>query len=148
MSALDAMTVDQVATWVRSAGQVLIRKDAERAAVVLDCLVADATAAVGAKTMDQRVAEAHENRDKIAEVLARVALRHCVTVAAIKGPRRLDHLVSARSHAAWTLRHRLRMSYPAIGLELGKRHHTTAMDLVQSWEKHLAERAKGEDRNG
>lgn len=144
MSALEDMTADQVAGWVEKAGAVLIQKDAEAASALFDRLSGLSTAAVGSIVMDQKVAQAHENQERIATILRGVGARHVVAVPAIKSSSRKDHIVSARAHAAWLLRHRLGMSYPAIGFHLGHRHHTSAMHLVEKWQKRVDEGARDE----
>lgn len=136
MSALDAMPVADVARWFRAAGEVLIRKDAALAAATIDCLGNDASAALGAQVMDIKVARAHENHRRVDDIIRGVGARHVVAVSAIKSANRRKHVVAARAHAAWLLKHRLNLSYPAIGEVLG-RHHTVAMDLVSKWQERV-----------
>ena len=65
------------------------------------------------------------------KIIKLVAKKHGITLRQLLGPLRIRHLVTARSEAAHILRNDLGLTYPAIGLILGRRDHTTIINLLQ-----------------
>lgn len=64
------------------------------------------------------------------EIVAQAAREWLTTTGKVRGPGRVRGLVEAREYAAYRMRHELGMSYPAIGAELGGRHHATIMEAL------------------
>lgn len=73
-------------------------------------------------------------------VIYRVAMRHEVSVADIKGTSRKQRFVYARQEAAYDLRKQRNLSLTKIGQMLGGKDHTTILYAISAHEKRLAER--------
>lgn len=76
------------------------------------------------------------------DVIATVVKYFDITDEDIKGKSREKRLSFPRQIAMYLLREELRLSYPAIGGELGGRDHTTAMHAHNKIKKKLEEDAK------
>ena len=70
----------------------------------------------------------------------RVAKKHGVSVADIKGQSRKQMFVYARQEAAYDLRKQRNLSLTKIGQMLGGKDHTTILYAISAHEKRLAER--------
>lgn len=64
---------------------------------------------------------------KAAAIIAYVARRHCISVAAIKGEQRFVDVVHARQEAYYRLMKEAAMSSPEVGRALGGRDHSTVL---------------------
>jgi chromosomal replication initiator protein len=73
-------------------------------------------------------------------VIYRVAKKHGVSVADIKGQSRKQMFVYARQEAAYDLRKQRNLSLTKIGQMLGGKDHTTILYAISAHEKRLAER--------
>ena len=80
----------------------------------------------------------HAPRIPFGEILATVAAKHEVTVAALLGPSSRRHIAWARHEAMWMAREHTSLSLPAIGARLGGRHHTTILYGIRQHEARIA----------
>lgn len=88
----------------------------------------------------ERLAKALEGREQALGIIAGVAARHAVSVAALTRKhrgRQKAHVVMARSHAASLLRASL-FTWVDIARYLGFPHHSVAMQAAQRWADHRA----------
>lgn len=83
----------------------------------------------GPSVLSVQLASRHTSQS----VLAAVSWRLGVAKVDLVGKSRLSHIVNARHVAMWMMR-RAGMSYPAIGLSMGGRDHTTVMSAVRKVE--------------
>ena len=74
------------------------------------------------------------------KIIYRIAEKHCISVADIKGTSRKQYIVLARQEAAWRLRDERKLTLNQIGSLLGHKDHTTILHAIKSHEKRLAER--------
>lgn len=66
-------------------------------------------------------------------ILKEVAEKHSVTISEMQGPSRVDHITWARHEACYRLREEMGLSFPRIGVIMGGRDHTTALN---SYKRH------------
>lgn len=66
------------------------------------------------------------------EILEEVAKWHGLSVAEVVGPSRTAVLMRARIHAAKRLRRETSLTLKAIGLLLGRRDHSTILNLLRT----------------
>lgn len=76
----------------------------------------------------------HTTSKKIIDVTAK---HFNIKVEEICGSKREKHIVLPRQVAMYLLRSELKMSFPKIAAELGRKDHTTAIHSVEKIEKHL-----------
>jgi hypothetical protein len=74
----------------------------------------------------------------MAQIASEVAMRHGVTLDAMRGPRRAKRLVWARHEAFWRIYRTERFSFPQIGRFFGDRDHSTVIYGVRRFEERLA----------
>ena len=72
------------------------------------------------------------------KIIYRVAQKHGVSVADIKGHSRKQHIVYARQEAAYQLREERNLTLNQIGSLLGHKDHTTILHAIKCHEKKLA----------
>ena len=72
------------------------------------------------------------------KIIYRIAQKHGVSVADIKGHSRKQHIVYARQEAAYVLRLERNLTLNQIGSLLGHKDHTTILHAVKCHEKKLA----------
>ena len=87
-----------------------------------------------------RLARANTRRSAAEAIVRQVAVRHAVTVDAIKGnhkSHRKAHVVMARAHSCWLL-YEAGYSYPSIATLLDMSHHSLAIRGKKMWADHLA----------
>lgn len=65
------------------------------------------------------------------KIIDLVAKKHGISPRQLVGKSRMRHYVTARANAAHILRHDLGLTYPAIGMILGGRDHTTIINLLR-----------------
>ena len=70
-------------------------------------------------------------------ILLAVCAEFGIDLIDVKGVRRTNEIVDARTTVALLLRNRSKATYPLIGLTLGGRDHTTAINLVERGEALL-----------
>ena len=78
----------------------------------------------------------------MAEILAEVAARHCLPIAALTGRRMTRDVAWARQEAMWEMRTRTRHSTVVIG-NLFNRDHTTVMHGVKAHEARITRLTEG-----
>lgn len=69
------------------------------------------------------------------EMVDEVCQKHNLPRARIESDCRTMDLVIARREIAYRARTELAMSYPEIGRRIGRRDHTTALNLYKNWER-------------
>lgn len=74
---------------------------------------------------------------QLPRIIQEVALKHGVSIADIKGPRRHALIVKARQEFFYRARHETAQSYPQISRFCGNRDHTSAMWSVRQHEARL-----------
>lgn len=72
------------------------------------------------------------------QVIERTAKHFSVSVEDIMGPKRDKDIVVPRQIAMYMLRSELKMSFPKIARELGRKDHTTAIHSVEKIDKELS----------
>lgn len=73
-----------------------------------------------------------------AEIVRDVAIKHGVTIGAMKSHLRQRRLILARHEAMWRLHTELHWSYVKIGNFMGGRDHTTALHGVRAHEARMS----------
>lgn len=78
---------------------------------------------------------AHKDQRRAAAIIAFVARRHCVTVAALKSEQRFVEVAHARQEAYYRLLTEVAMSSPEVGRMLGGRDHSTVLSGAKAYAK-------------
>lgn len=133
---LSDMAAADVAVLANLVGAELVDRDPALAAKTFTDLNGKADAALGEKVVRYRLGVAHSKRAAVSSLATEIARSHFVTVDAIMGSRHSRHLVSARSHLAHTLKHRLRFSMKEIAVAMAC-NKSTASRHVRAWARHI-----------
>jgi len=75
-------------------------------------------------------------RFDVLQVVSEVAKSRGVALDSLLGRKRTKSIAMARKHAMWSVRKRLGLSYPELGIEF-ERDHTTCISAVRSFELEL-----------
>ena len=70
-------------------------------------------------------------------IVREVCEKYGIPVVDLYSDRRARHIVHARQEAMYRIRHETTLSYPQIGLRLGRKHHTTVYHGVLEHAKRL-----------
>jgi len=136
MTAISDMDPSEVASWIASAGAVLVEKDPAMAAKTFTDLNVTADAALGEKIVRYRLGVAHSKRAAVEALTNEIARMHFVTVDAIMGSRKMPHIAQARRHLAHALRNRLHLSLSDIARVM-RSNRSTAMRQIRAWNAHI-----------